>query len=159
MDRCYMPRWRKVGEYDDASQSFTIKEIPAPPEAKPHVDTDPLGRTTRIGWRMRCACPSCLKPIEFGWSGEVVSEHVHMARAFGEGGPSSAVVAMAAIANAQEHAGRADHAERRMREAYAVRDAAKGEAAHLRTVLRRVGGRKAKRRIAAMGRRLRKAYR
>jgi len=59
--------WERAGDYDERSQSFTMRRIPAPPDARAVVEDHPIERARRMTYQIRNACPHCLNTIVHRW--------------------------------------------------------------------------------------------
>ncbi len=59
--------WKEVGVFDRDSQTFHVERIPAPPESRTMLESDPYGYQTSVGVELKVACPKCLEPIVYEW--------------------------------------------------------------------------------------------
>lgn len=75
---CTCALWQRVGDYDETRQAFSIRTIPAPPEARAVMHDDAEWPATRYGLEMRLACPSCHHAVLLEWSKDVSHEAMRM---------------------------------------------------------------------------------
>jgi hypothetical protein len=62
------------GDFDPKTQTYEVRTIPGPMEAKARFRIDEHGRNVRAGWSMFFACHACLGSIEVAWE-EVFGRH------------------------------------------------------------------------------------
>lgn len=63
------------GEYDPKTQTFEVRTIPGPMDARPRFRIDEMGHSVRAGWSMRFACHGCLADNEVAWETLIDRHH------------------------------------------------------------------------------------